>query len=343
VHILIIGGTRFVGPPLVRCLHDQGHTLYLFHRTPSPIELPPAVQHILGDRYRLADYTDIFRAIRPDVVIDMIPLTEADAQAVMDRFSGIAGRVVAISSQDVYRAFGRVNGIEPGPPDPVPLTEDSPLRERLYPYRNETPRASDDVWRWMDDYDKILVERAVMSDPDLPGTLLRLPMIYGPGDYQHRIYPYLKRMDDGRPAILMNEQAARWRWTRGYVENIAAGIALAATESRATERVYNLGDMPTLSIKDWIQEIGQVADWHGKIVTAPDYQLPEELKSRAGMEQHLDVDSSRIRRELGFEPPIPRDEALRRAIDWERDHPPSQVNSADFDYATEDAILSRLD
>jgi dTDP-D-glucose 4,6-dehydratase len=55
------------------------------------------------------------------------------------------------------------------------------------------------------------------------------------------------------------------------------------------------------------------------------------------------VDSSRIRRELGFEPPIPRDEALRRAIDWERDHPPSQVNSADFDYATEDAILSRLD
>src|SRR5207245_1703293 len=27
----------------------------------------------------------------------------------------------------------------------------------------------------------------------------RLPCVYGPGDYQHRTFEYLKRMDDGRP------------------------------------------------------------------------------------------------------------------------------------------------
>jgi nucleoside-diphosphate-sugar epimerase len=36
---------------------------------------------------------------------------------------------------------------------------------------------------WDDAYDKIEVEKAIMNNPDLPGTVLRLPMIYGPGDY----------------------------------------------------------------------------------------------------------------------------------------------------------------
>jgi nucleoside-diphosphate-sugar epimerase len=341
--MLIIGGTRFIGPPLVRRLHDQGHTLWLFHRKPPEVDLPPAIEHILGDRYRLADYADDLRAVRPDVVVDMIPLTEADALAVMSLFKGYAGRVVGISSQDVYRAYGRVNGTEPGEPDPVPLTEDSPLRERLYLYRHETPRPPGDPWFWLDHYEKILVERALMGDPALPGTILRLPMIYGPGDYQHRIFTYLKRMDDGRPAILLNEQSARWRWTRDYVENTAAAIALAATDPRATGQIYNLGDMPTLTIREWIRAVGQAADWRGRIVTAPDYQLPEELKSRAGMEQHLDVDASRIRRELGFEPPISTTEALRRAVVWERANPPAQISPADFDYAIEDSVLSRME
>lgn len=74
----------------------------------------------------------------------------------------------------------------------------------------------------MDAYDKILVERAVMGDADPVGTILRLPMVYGPGDPQHRLFQYLKRMDDRRPAILMDEGAAGWRWSRGYVENVAA-------------------------------------------------------------------------------------------------------------------------
>ena len=30
---------------------------------------------------------------------------------------------------------------------------------------------------------------------------------------------------DGRPAILLSDVRAGWRWTRGYVENVAAAIA----------------------------------------------------------------------------------------------------------------------
>ncbi len=51
--------------------------------------------------------------------------------AVVEAFRGVARRVVAISSQDVYLAYGRLTGLEPGLAEPVPLTEHSPLRTRL--------------------------------------------------------------------------------------------------------------------------------------------------------------------------------------------------------------------
>jgi len=68
----------------------------------------------------------------------------------------------------------------------------------------------------------------------MPARTYRQPFcdcrVYGPGDNQHRIFEYLKRMDDGRTAILLTGPGG-WRWSRGYVENVAAAIALAATVS----------------------------------------------------------------------------------------------------------------
>jgi len=344
MRILILGGTRFIGPPTVRRLHAQGHTLALFHRTRTDnADLPAEVTHILGNRREdFEAHAPAFRDFEPDVVLDMFPITEADAQAVMRLFTGYAGRVVAISSQDVYKAYGVINGTESGPPVAVPLTEDSPLRDKLYPYRGPTPRADDDPMRWADDYDKILVERAVMGDPALPGTVLRLPMIYGPGDYQHRLYPYLKRMDDGRSAILLDDLGAGWLWTRDYVENTAAAIALAATDPRAAGRVYNLGEMPALTLAEWVRAIGEAAGWTGEIVIAPNPTLPEALQSPPTLAQDLVASSERIRAELGYHEVVPQAEALRRTVAWERAHPPQPLEPQQYDYAAEDEALYRL-
>ena len=268
-------------------------------------------------------------------------MTEQDARDTLFTFKGIVRRVVAISSQDVYRAFGRVNRKEGGPPDPLPITEDSPLRQNLYPYRGETPREPDDPRKWTDDYDKILVERVIMGDPKLYGTILRLPAVYGPGDYQHRLFEYVKRMDDQRPAILFEEPLANWRWTHGYVENVAAAIALAVSDERAAGRIYNVGEPETLSFAERVSRIGKEANWSGKIVVVPRGTLPEHLSSDdINTAQDIIVDTSRIRRELGYEEPIPLDEALRRSIRWEREHPPTEIDPKQFDYAAEDEVLA---
>lgn len=340
MRILIIGGTNFMGPFVVRSLNAQGHVVTIFHRSRTSGSLmPDSVQEILGDRRPLADVAWILQKTQPDIVLDMIPMVEQDAREIMDVFKGVARRVVSISSQDVYRAFGRVNLKESGPVDRSPITEDSPLRENLYPYRLDTPRDADDPQKLHDDYDKILVERVVMSEPELPGTVLRLPMVYGPGDYQHRLFPFLKRMDDGRPAILLDEDEAGWKWTHGYVENVADAIALAVTDERAAGRTYNVGEPFAFTMAEWVEKIGKAAGWHGRIARIPRGRLPEPLRWGINAQQDIVVDSSRIRQELGYAERVNIDDAIRRTVAWERDHPPAHVDEKDYDYVKEDELL----
>ena len=340
MQILVIGGTGFVGPHVVRRLVEGNHQVTVFHRGRTEADLPASVAHLHGDRARLDDVAGDLRRLAPEVVLDTRPLSEADARIVVAAMTGIAQRLVAISSVDVYRAFARLNRTEPGAPDPVPLTEEGPLRETLYPYREATPRPPADPMAWADDYDKILVERAVLGEPRLPGTVLRLPFVYGPGDRQHRLRPYVRRFDDGRPALLLGEAAARWRATRAAVENVAAAVSLAVVDDRAAGRVYNVGEADAPTEVDFARAVGRAAGWEGEVVTIPDDRLPPHLASPVDFAQPMVVDTGRIRRELGYSEPVSRDEWLRRAVAWERENRPTVDDPAAFDYAAEDAALA---
>lgn len=154
--ILFVGGTRYIGPHAIRRMADLGHDIAVFNRGRSPgaKRLPNGVTLLTGDRARLGESRNAFRAFAPDVVVDLFPYSEADASQLMETFTGIAGRVVAISSCDVYQAFGRMNRIESGPLEEGPLTEQSPLCETRYPFKGARSDRSH--------YDKVLVERVVM-------------------------------------------------------------------------------------------------------------------------------------------------------------------------------------
>ncbi len=72
----------------------------------------------------------------------------------METFRGLTARVVAISSQNVYRAYGVLTGREPGPRQPTPLTEESEVRRQLHPYNAEHLRAAQAAFSWItEDYD----------------------------------------------------------------------------------------------------------------------------------------------------------------------------------------------
>lgn len=334
MNVVVIGGTAFIGPPLVSRLAAAGHAVTVFHRGTTNAALPDGVRELLGDRRDLYSYRKQLTSPEPDAVIDMVCMTEHHSRTTLDTFLGQAGRLVVISSGDVYRAFGRLHGSEPGPPDPVPLTEESPLREKLHLYRDQGAEG----FEWQRDYEKVMVERVAREDPQLPATVLRLPAVYGPGDYQHRLFGYARRMADDRHAILLDEDVAQWQWSRGYVENVADAIALAAGHDAAQGRIYNVGEPRAFTELEWVQQIGEAAGWSGKIAVIGDGRMSMGINT----EQQWVNDTSRIREELGYEEAVGIAEGIRRTVDWELSNSEVPEGGLEHEYEAEDALLAEL-
>ncbi len=284
MRILIIGGTRSVGLAAARRL-AAGHELAVFHRGEHQGDLPASVKRFRDPSAAMPvrAIPDELRAFEPDVVLHMIAMGEEDSLAAVRAFAGIARRIVAASSGDVYRAFGLLRGTEEGPPEPVPLTEDSPLRSRLYPYREpDMPPGA-----MLHSYDKVLAERALASEPALPATILRFPKIYGPNDNANLATVHAYR------------HQPQWRWTHGFADNVGAALALAVLDERAAGRVYNVGEESTPTMGE-------------RLVRLPPNDSIPTSDAPLDYAQDIVYDTGAIRRELGFVEPLDEGEAMVR-------------------------------
>ena len=326
MNVVVLGGTGFIGRHVVGLLVAGDHAVTIVHRGRTEAGLPEAVRHVHVPFAELPDELEHLRLGPVDVVLDMVPYLDKGGHGAL-RFDGVADRGVVITSCDVYRAFGRLWRSEPGPPDPVPLTEESPLRSLPAPHAGSEEVA----------YDNVEVEHAV-AESELAVTVLRLPATHGPGDPQHRLFHYLRRMDDARPVIVLEERQAGWRWSRGYVENVAAAIALAVADRRAAGRVYNVAEPYAYREAEWVRRIGEAVGWPGEVVAIPEKDLPERLHQPYDFGQDYVVSSTRIREELGYREAIDEATALERTIEWERGNRPAEAIAPD--YAAEDEALA---
>jgi len=309
VHVLILGGTGLTGPHAVRRMHAFGHQVTVYHRGEREADFPAGVRHLHGDFTAFPK-----EALRPgpDVVVHMWAMTEADAQFFVETFRGVAGRAVVISSGDVYHAYGCMQKLESGLPDPAPLPEDAPLRQSRYPYRKMAPGPD----HWMTRYDKILVEQAVMGHGGLPATVLRFPAVIGPNEHR-RFHRWLQPMLRGDREVTIQDDWARWRWTHGFVEDVAEAVVLAATRPEAAGRIYNVGEPRTPAMAERLAEFARAAGWRGRLVEVPPADLPEVDRMPYDFAHHLAYDTNRIRSELGYAEVVSREDALARMLSWE--------------------------
>src|ERR1700732_4095770 len=80
---LVIGGTRVIGPHVVRRLHAQGWDVAVLHRGIHQAAFPSGVLRITDDSARIPvlQIPSAARRFRPDVVLHMIAMGQSDAEA----------------------------------------------------------------------------------------------------------------------------------------------------------------------------------------------------------------------------------------------------------------------
>lgn len=102
LHILMLGGTVFVGPAVVKAALARGHCVTLFNRGRSNPGLFPRLETLRGDRLSGAEGLAALRGRRFDAVVD----TWADASAPVDQaarlLAGQAAHYLYMSSISVY-------------------------------------------------------------------------------------------------------------------------------------------------------------------------------------------------------------------------------------------------
>jgi len=318
---MVLGANGFIGRPLVRRLLACGHEVTAVSRRPAAIQAHGA-RPLALDRGDAAAVAGAAESARAETVVDLLAMTLAGARPLLEALAGRVGRYVVASSGDVYRQYGAIHRLEPAPPPGGPLDEDAPLRTRLHPYRADPPRAPDDPDAWMDAYDKIPIERAAAARAGLTSVAVRLPMVYGPGDRQHRFAWAIRPMLAKAAVVEVDAAWAAWRTTYGYVEDVAAGLALAAAHP-AAKGVYNLGAEAAPDHLGWAARFAAALGWAGEVRTLARGAVAEPLRGRLdGLDLSLPLvtDTGRIRSELGYREAVAPAEALVRTIEDEARH-----------------------
>jgi nucleoside-diphosphate-sugar epimerase len=324
--VMVLGASGFIGRPLVRWLAGAGHEVLAVSRTGESAEVPCGITAVALDRGDPSAVAQAAESWRTEAVVDLLAMTLAATQPLLEALSGRVGRYVMASSGDVYRQYGALHRLETADHPIQALDEDAPLRTCLHPYRATPPRAADDPQAWMDVYDKIPIEGAVAAAKDLPAVVVRLPMVYGPRDRQRRFAWAIKPMLAKARVIEVDAQWARWRTTYGYADDVAAGLGLAATHTAAAGRTYNVGPLEADDHIHWARRFAALLGWTGELRQIPRKEVAEPVRAQLDsldLAWPMVTDTRRIRVELGYREVADPQDALRRTIEDEAGRSPA--------------------
>ena len=122
MHILILGGTGFIGPHQLTVALARGHRVTVFNRGQSGVPLPPVVEALQGDRD-----TDDYSALagrRFDVCIDNASRVPQWVRGAAQALAGAVDHYLFISTVSVYASHAASGDDETAPravhtgPDP---------------------------------------------------------------------------------------------------------------------------------------------------------------------------------------------------------------------------------
>jgi len=269
--ILVVGGTRFVGKPLVEQLLAAGHRLTLFTRGRNPV--PAGVEHLVGDRSS-AEGLEPLAGRRFDVIVDSSGRTQADSQAVVERTGAPSHRFVYVSSAGVY-ADSHL----------WPLDEQAPTD----PASRHAGKAETEAW---------------LSQQGIPFTSFRPTYIVGPGNYNPVESWFFDRIVHGRPVPLPGDGSTITQL--GHVRDLATAMARSIEVEAAANRIYNCTGSQGITFRGLVEAAARAAGVDPATVEIRSFD-PAGLDKKARKAfplrlAHFLTDTHRVRRELAWEP-----------------------------------------
>ena len=274
-----MGGTRFVGRPLVAQLLEQGHALTLFTRGRNP--LPAGVEHLCGDRGS-AEGLPALEGRRFDVIVDSSGRTLEDSRAVLERTGAPAHRFVYVSSAGVYADS-----------ELWPLHEDSPTD----PGSRHSGKLETEAW--------LQAER-------IPFTSFRPTYIVGAGNYNPVESWFFDRIVHGRPVPLPGDGSTITQL--GHVNDLAAAMALCIGVEASANRIYNCSSVQGISFRGLVAAAARACGKDPASVEIRSFD-PSTLEKKARKAfplrlAHFLTDITRVRSELAWTPHFDVESAL---------------------------------
>ena len=266
-----MGGTRFVGKPLVARLKAQGHALTLLTRGQNSI--PDGVEHLKGDR-STDEGLACLKERSFDVIVDSSGRKLEDSQRVVAMTGAPSHRFVYVSSAGVYAA-----------------SEQWPLSEEAATDPNSRHSGKADTEAWL---------RA----EGIPFTSFRPTYIYGPGNYNPIERWFFDRIVNDQPVPLPGDGSTITQL--GHVDDLAEAMARCIDVEAAANRIYNCSGRQGVTFKGLILSAATAC---GKDPNAVDLRRfdPSRLDPKARKAfplrlNHFLTDITRVERELAWQP-----------------------------------------
>jgi nucleoside-diphosphate-sugar epimerase len=291
MHVLVIGGNRFVGWLLGWRLLAAEHQVTLLNRGRLQDPFGDRVERLTGDR-TTPDLDRLLAGRSFDAVVDLAAYTGEDGRRAAALLAGHAGHYVMVSTGQVYL-------VREGCPRPAREEDyDGPVMAR--------PADPSDVWDWEYGMGKRACEDALAeawARDRFPATRVRIPMVNGERDYLRRMESYLWRLLDGGPLILPDGGTHRVRHV--YAGEVARFLCEILGRRETFGRAYNVAQEETPTLSELAALLRALLGSRAEIVPVRSDRLrnagldPLRVSPFSGRWMSF-LDPSRARQELGF-------------------------------------------
>lgn len=303
--VLILGGTGLISTAITRELDAAGHDVTVCNRGESDAAIPESVDRVRADRFG-DEFPSQVSATDPEAVIDMLCFSESDAELAIEAFGGRVEQYVLTSTVDVYRR----------PVDSNPVAESAPRRPPTSNYGANKAAAEDAI-------------REAHDRGEFAATIVRPWTTYGPhgdGNLCHTFgvdTTYLRRIRDGEPIVVHGDGTGLWG--PAHRRDVAEAYLGAVGNRTAYGEAYNVTAEAVPTWNKYYRSLADALDApEPELVHVPTDVLVEVAPDRTDFlvdhgRYSTTFDTSKARRDLGYEQSIELERGAREVIEYLED------------------------